>query len=128
MIDIIFEMFLFRTRTQLFFVVRFQCSELCGGGVQERKVVCQSFEETKELFGDEICAEPKPLTSIPCNEQSCRGQPKYVTIVWNFGEWSKVKSHSDFSHVSNRYNTYLVKRFVGITKCSTIILSSGYCS
>lgn len=74
-----------------FSIIRLQCSEVCGGGVKERKVVCQSSDGTRELFDEEICSESKPLSSIPCNEQPCKSQPKYVTIVWNFGEWSKVK-------------------------------------
>lgn len=69
----------------------FQCSEVCGGGIKERKVVCQSFDGTRELFGEESCAEAKPISSVSCNEQPCKVQPKYVTIVWNYGEWSKVK-------------------------------------
>lgn len=66
-----------------------ECSEVCGGGIKERKVVCQPFDGTRELFDEEMCVEPKPSTSIPCNEQPCKSRPSYVTITWNFGEWSK---------------------------------------
>lgn len=59
--------------------------------MKERKVVCQPFDGTRELFDEEMCVEPKPLSSIACNEQSCKSQSAYVTNVWNFGEWSKVK-------------------------------------
>lgn len=75
----------------------FQCSEICGGGVKERKVVCQPFDGTRELLDEEKCMEPKPLSTISCNEQSCKSQPVYVTIAWNFGEWSKVIKHFCYS-------------------------------
>lgn len=68
------------------FFLGFQCSEACGGGVKERKVVCQPFDGTREALDEEMCAELKPRSSIPCNQQSCKRQ----TTVWNSGEWSKV--------------------------------------
>jgi len=79
----------------------FQCSEVCGGGIKERKVVCQPFDGTRELSDEEMCVEPKPLSSIPCNEHPCKSQPSYVTIAWNFGEWSKVKNHLNYLRLIN---------------------------
>lgn len=64
---------------------------MCGGGIKERKVVCQPFDGTRELFDEEMCVDHKPSSSVPCNEHPCKTQPSYVTIAWNFGEWSKVK-------------------------------------
>lgn len=73
---------------------------MCGGGIKERKVVCQPFDGTRELFDEEMCVEPKPSSSIPCNEHPCKSQPSYVTIAWNFGEWSKVKIKNHLNYLS----------------------------
>ncbi|XP_025423198.1 A disintegrin and metalloproteinase with thrombospondin motifs 9-like isoform X2 [Sipha flava] len=68
-----------------------ECSEVCGGGVKERKVVCQPFDGPRKLLDEEMCVEHKPASSMSCNEQPCNNgqQPAYITLVWNFGEWSK---------------------------------------
>lgn len=76
---------------------------MCGGGVKERKVVCQPFDGIKELVDEEMCVESKPPSSSPCNEQPCKGQPAYSKI-WNFGEWSKVKRRLRFSKKKKEQN------------------------
>lgn len=50
------------------------CSVACGGGTQTRSVVCRRTQDNTR-FANNVCtsfgAGAKPITSQPCNTQSC---------------------------------------------------------
>ena len=57
------------------------CSEVCGGGIQNRIVACEHYEGA--IVDDSNCSySPKPAESQACNTNPC-------TYEWLTGAWSK---------------------------------------
>ncbi|XP_075064006.1 ADAMTS-like protein 3 [Mixophyes fleayi] len=61
-----------------------QCSRMCGGGVQNRKVSCKQLlaDGSFMKLSEELCQMQKPASQRPCGKVDC---PLQLTT----GEWSK---------------------------------------
>uniref|UniRef100_UPI003AADB998 A disintegrin and metalloproteinase with thrombospondin motifs 2-like n=1 Tax=Centroberyx gerrardi TaxID=166262 RepID=UPI003AADB998 len=53
------------------------CSVTCGNGTQERQVACSNPDGSVEL-----CSEPQPITTRPCQAPPCSGDQRNSIIQW----------------------------------------------
>lgn len=67
-----------------------QCSKACGGGTQNRTVLCQ--DQSGASAAENLCPQPKPGTSQACNTQAC---PEPVTYMWDVGTWGQCSKSCD---------------------------------
>ncbi len=66
-----------------------QCSKLCGGGEQWRRVVCMHRDDLAEV-NDLFCegSSSKPERRQTCNTQTC--------LEWDTSQWSQVPTLCPF--------------------------------
>jgi len=85
-----------------------ECSTPCATGVQTTTATCTD-SETGTSVSESLCLDPKPQTSLPCNQNyPC---PVYE---WRAGNWSECKSFCGPSTQNRTVHCYNVNPGVGM--------------
>ena len=91
-----------------------QCSVECGGGIQQRSVVCKDCEGN--TLPDGSCEGPKPATVQECNTQGC----PVDCVVSDWSDWSECTATCG-GGTQFRTRTVLVEPANGGAACPVLV-------